>query len=827
MHEHIIPSENEILSSDEAKTYGSLVHQLRSGYNECLDAYYAGRVRVGNQQSSDYSVGFNGNAVNVTDVNKLSSFAQCLHENSIAESTVMNNDRWLTKGLYVSEFSTTLKGVINQVDLDVFSNTNSNFINYLSYNFYGDTKEINAGSRYIPNQLNSPYNKKFKFGVGNRNSVLAYLDNINATESLKNDFIMKMSDLSFTIPNNLRTLNDRFSIDNMNNMDKFYGLANMPYANIISLGVNYPLFDMSNMTGLSNISNDMKDAICAINPFIANYMSGESYSIHINKKGRYSEYIRNTIPYYACKSPLRMYNSWRTLLRGNNSSLEATDDESKIIFDTFVDYVDNFISLPSSIYPRYVDDSIALNVNTDSVVTVTDNNDSWLKIKSQGKSATAKIKIGNVSIIGGTLTINGVTLTASDDKNCVSPEFYAIGDAIDIASSIVRIINKEVASISSHNFDGNSHEIILVAARSLGASGNSIVISTNINGLDIVGFSGGIDPVNGIETNFQSTSHPMMASNDAIMKKLDGAYVRVKMRFVFSSQCGRWLTMDYRQSPITYLTPSIGNEALSAKERSIVKYGATGTHVNDYIAVTDSTKDSVTNTDYIWSVCQKKDAFKDLWCADYSDMNALEFNRFVLPFMSNKFPYDDSGKLLTNDYKGGVGDQHDYQLYRFDRLLDPVSNIRLITPNNIHGGKVINGIDTANFGLNMLQPNLWSVYWHKRPASTMVDADIPSKSSRINGSYSDPALFNMYSFPCKYSFSYKPCYLIPWHENMNYEWLLNTQPSIDSAIVNDEKRMDKMTYDAIMKDYDWVNETTPIDPTRSDFMIIDSDRIDI
>jgi hypothetical protein len=87
----------------------------------------------------------------------------------------------------------------------------------------------------------------------------------------------------------------------------------------------------------------------------------------------------------------------------------------------------------------------------------------------------------------------------------------------------------------------------------------------------------------------------------------------------------------------------------------------------------------------------------------------------------------------------------------------------------------------------------------------------------------------MFSFPCKVNDESEPCYLIPWHEDMHYDWLMNGQPSIDSRIVNYVDRIDKADIDAIYENYNWstdpaIDTSKAVDLTRSDFMEIESDR---
>jgi hypothetical protein len=63
------------------------------------------------------------------------------------------------------------------------------------------------------------------------------------------------------------------------------------------------------------------------------------------------------------------------------------------------------------------------------------------------------------------------------------------------------------------------------------------------------------------------------------------SYIRVSIELVYSKCSGRWLTLGYRQTPVSYLTPTIGNVALSTKEKSIILPSKKGDSVDDYALV--------------------------------------------------------------------------------------------------------------------------------------------------------------------------------------------------------------------------------------------------
>ena len=67
--------------------------------------------------------------------------------------------------------------------------------------------------------------------------------------------------------------------------------------------------------------------------------------------------------------------------------------------------------------------------------------------------------------------------------------------------------------------------------------------------------------------------------------KGEKTYIRVKMKFIFSEILGRWVTLDYRQYPTSYLTPTFGNAALSYKEKTILLPNTNGSNISDYVPI--------------------------------------------------------------------------------------------------------------------------------------------------------------------------------------------------------------------------------------------------
>ena len=868
MPERIDPTESDMLNDNEINTFGSLVYQMRNAYDDLIDTYYATRVAMVNSSSGIIGVGdgtcngYNDNGSHSSDDSVAVGFAGLMKFNTVATTTKNNHRRWITKAIYTQEKSLDLSGYTSVPDIDVYSNAQPAYVGYLrGYCTTADKLEANSDSRYIPGQFNSPAGDKYRFGIGYRNSIAAFLGNIQ-NNTIQSDFAMSMVDYASIIPNNQwdkRDLSNRFMLSgklNKSSVAAFYGMNYVPVARVFSGDGIIPCTDkLTSMTDFATVtSGSMKSTLVGAissNPILTRYLDTGINDACATMNSRASnsavqEYLRNYVVGYATNAPIRFYNSFRIALSGNGSSGNSSDLDVVRAFNYSVrDYVAEYIeTLPSALYGRYLDDNFTLLNESNTTVGVVDPNDSMVTFNGRGVSSTAKIIVTDWSELldGGNakITINGLVLTAVA-ANAGANQFVAgVGD-VETANNLVTLINSSTASalsdITADNYGGMSNVVLLTVKQRVGADGNSYTLtftpsSTDNTGIDIVGFAGG---VNGNASQLNSlitvAGNPYIADKEFYSRNMRYSYIRVRMRFVFSAMCGRWLTVDYRQSPVTYLTPSIGNEAFAYREKSIVKTGRDGKNVNDYITVTPTTASQVTNKDLVWRQCpDSSSAYRDLWCKTYQDQKPLEFNRFVLPFMSNTFPYDSTGKLLTHDHRNSAQSRVDLSNYRFSKLENPVKNIRMVTPNNIHGGKMIGSTDTSNANLNVFQPNLWSMYWHMRPATSAMDGcDIPSPNSRTGGSPADPTLHNMFSFPCKVNDASEPCYLIPWHEDMHYDWLMNGQPSIDSRIVNYVDRIDKADIDAIYENYNWATDSAidtskPVDQSRSDFMEIESDR---
>lgn len=371
-----------------------------------------------------------------------------------------------------------------------------------------------------------------------------------------------------------------------------------------------------------------------------------------------------------------------------------------------------------------------------------------------------------------------------------------------------------------------------------------------------------------------------IADREFYTSKMKYNYTRIKMSFVFSEKLGRWMSLDYRQAPTSYLTPTFGATALRQIESSTVNAGTSAMDVTNYVnalqpdvsnsfglrslgdgrlikvngAVEFSVGDTVSmyidgsnqsvvntitkiedndpiyiysfandfpeqfesfdviqvshpintivsgqypinllsgvqSTDILWknpSCLDPVNIYKELTTTPYWNMDPMILNPNCYPFLSEEFPYDNDGTLksvLDHTY-----DSSGAENYRFTRLIEPnlpaPDGINFVVPNNVHGGRI-----DADNSLFLYQPHMWKVFWHMRPAvCAMEETDIPSPTSRrIGGEMADPFLNNMFCYPN----ARDPQYYIPWHNDMNLDWLnsgwLLIDAKIDEPDINPER----------------------------------------
>lgn len=250
-------------------------------------------------------------------------------------------------------------------------------------------------------------------------------------------------------------------------------------------------------------------------------------------------------------------------------------------------------------------------------------------------------------------------------------------------------------------------------------------------------------------------------------------YIRVFMKFVFSAKAGRWYCADYRQAPVSYLSPLYGAKALDATMPSI--YYTDGRAADVVITTVKGVKGDAVSTattdsyESIWkeSMCGGY-TWQDATRTPYYNYTPMDISAGVVPFMYKVFPYvapqntdGRYGRLMTlTDGRYGIDQGNDASrdnyMSRLDKPYLPYSEggIGLYPPANCNG-EYNAGAHTMNGSM----ANFWSVRKHVRPAvSAMPGTDIPGcvlddmgnrVVTRTGGSMSDPTLWSQFAYPAK------------------------------------------------------------------------------
>lgn len=185
------------------------------------------------------------------------------------------------------------------------------------------------------------------------------------------------------------------------------------------------------------------------------------------------------------------------------------------------------------------------------------------------------------------------------------------------------------------------------------------------------------------------------------------SYVRVYMKFTFSADFGRWICTDYRQAPVSYLTPLYGHEALEAE-------------IGGKRVWSSSTCEL-----YTW---------KNVLSHKYSEYKPLDISPEVVPEVM-------SGGRLAKPWRS-VDDAE-------------TPGIGLYAPADKTGGKTAAGAETED---DIVHANFWSVRNHLRPATgVLTGTDVPATwyedgermDADSNGIMADPVLWGQFDYPVK------------------------------------------------------------------------------
>lgn len=352
-------------------------------------------------------------------------------------------------------------------------------------------------------------------------------------------------------------------------------------------------------------------------------------------------FMRNYVSPHSNLLANRFYNSYRMILTGDAASTAIENVEHFDTTRTFktmaFSYLNNIVTTPDA---TAIDDDYLLKLPSlpAAPVKAEDFNMSWTFFDS-GK--------GKHSGLAGVGTNTNNTLILDTGASIIFD--YYKDNIIHITSGP---LSGTYRTITSYD---NFYKIVTVDSDwdetnplNVPLSGNAFTINTQISAL------------------INTSGEQFVFRKGFYDAKGDRSYIRMKMKFIYSSKMGRWVTLDYRQTATSYLTPTFGNVALSKKENTIVFPGKNGNLKEDYIPfiIPDGTGTINTITSivkpYPWNP-NTNSQYKDfLWQNDnkicqtqtpettpYHKMKPMKLNRFCIPFLSNKLPYDNNGILAS------------------------------------------------------------------------------------------------------------------------------------------------------------------------------------
>lgn len=697
----------EELPENELKYY-SFAYQGNKALNTLLSDFYTSRMRINLRNSMDeYNVEalrntFNNSPAIPTIPDGYFDGMIVFNNYELDSPGASNFDRWMTKGKDLPEYIVNASDDTLEVSRDPF-NSSPQYRPYLSQFFIsGKERESDAGKLYIPGTLYPTTNPSFEYGLSDL--ITTYLENSGINVNTLNDIRRRLWEYSFEIPYyndehpGFRRKYDYFDFesDDPNHIEyyrTFYGMLFSSFARIFSLNaVNPHEHDIDLLEGLSTAQSvGYEDAYSTYknsiksNPISDRYLSlaysANPHDVKLSKMvGIHDdildlnldtdEFIKNYISPYANKLTTRFYNSYKIVLVGdefankhdsNNNFVENYDTDR-----TFESNINSYFTnvVDASDRPQAVDDDhIFIYQDEGGAIRAEDLNYSWTYFdKGHGFRG-----LGTVITTIQSATASTVKLDANAS---VIDDFYK-GNIITITSGAG---NGQKAIITSYNGSTRDAEIDLV----IDTSGNSIYDYNDNTPWEVI-------PSGGDSFNIKTRILDYITANGQqyIFKKSfydsksSKVYIRLKMKFVFSKKMGKWAVLDYRQYPITYLTPTFGNEALSYKEKSSVFPGKTGNLQSDYVPININSVNTIENDTYPHNVNTNSFVYDYLWksqsnCLEnpnlipYYSHKPMELNRFCIPFLSKKLPYDSNGKLLEFISKWKQEDSDFSELYELD-----------------------------------------------------------------------------------------------------------------------------------------------------------------
>lgn len=620
----LVPDDSNDLISPDDLVYALHSNQCSKAFNELMRDFYKSRVRLDLRNSmsdldnEQQQIGFNNSTLSSPPALSAdySSGFMVFNNTEFPNNSHGNAQRWMTKPKDLPKY--IFQAFTLDFFMNVFDNTSTAFKNYMEPYFVPDKPtETDAANLYIPGTLYPSIFPSYAFGAGPQHHLVTSLVNKYNYIIDNNIFILDPEGFQIMFDDARRRMwQSSFDIDYGSNehpgknrkfdkydfrssvvnddsyFRKFYGMLWSPFARVVDLNSVVPSehsidcvenldvikanssYDQVQRTLINYVkSNPIAEKYYRLNHQTSDGKSLDSEHMKMSKivgihdsvtdlaplvpdffNNTKDEFVKNYISPHANKMVNRFYNSYRILLTGNQSSIGMYDlsdgvenfDNERTFKTMAYSYLNNVVDNPE--IHTSVDDDYLLLDDGGPKVRAEDFNMAW----SFFDNGVGKRQ--NTAQSGGSFTI---TLDAGASS---INDFYK--------DNILKIVSGtgsgQCRTITT--YDGSTKVATVDVDWNVTPDNTSMFfIDTQVRGLI---------NVSGEQFLFKKGFY------DSKGKK---SYIRVKMKFIYSKKMGRWVTLDYRQSPITYLTPTFGNVALSRKEKTTVFPGLSGKDRSEYV----------------------------------------------------------------------------------------------------------------------------------------------------------------------------------------------------------------------------------------------------
>ena len=339
------------------------------------------------------------------------------------------------------------------------------------------------------------------------------------------------------------------------------------------------------------------------------------------------------------------------------------------------------------------------------------------------------------------------------------------------------------------------------------------------------------DPFDAVKVALDISVPGRMVSPQFAHAKQAKSYIRVDMRFIYSKESGRWLTLNYKQSPTTYLSPAFGAKAISHTEKSFKVFGAEGTSAEDFVGQGYTVESTlVSGSDVLTGTSGSFDDIAvgmtvygsgigsiadDIKVVELLSDNSIKISSdatsngsSTLTFIMKDFVWIPNANYTIDPMDRSVSERNSWKTIPYYRMVNMELNkycIPFISDINYVTGNT-NMIDDSHTSLDDIKVTgtqsvfriwklshptslelgspsdvhgtpinkmvggalAWKMFWNIRPCSTgHYGTDIPSTTGRTGGVLSDPAMANMFDYPNMDDLEYR----VPYHRMVDKNWL--------------------------------------------------------